>query len=306
MRSVIPVEKLKEAFGEQYQEDVSLAYYTTARLGGRADGLLSVNSSEELERAASLMWKLGIPFTVLGVGSNVLISDAGYRGVVIINHAHNVHIHSQTQPPTVWAETGTNLSTLAQKAALRGLSGLEWAAPIPGSLGGAIYGNAGAHGSDISCILIVADILHQQHGRIRWTLEQFEFEYRSSRLKRSHDQVVVLAVELRMILSTVQAVQAKTEEHLKHRRSTQPPGASLGSIFKNPPGKHAGHLIEAAGLKGYKIGNVEISPIHANFIINRGGAKAADYWALIQLVRQRVAEKFGINLETEIETLGEW
>jgi UDP-N-acetylmuramate dehydrogenase len=306
MMSSLPIKDLRAAFGERLQEDVSLANYTTARLGGPADALLVATSADDIAQLASTLWKMQAPFKILGVGSNVLISDRGYRGVVIINHAHNIRIHAQGERPTVWAESGANMGTIARQVALRGLSGLEWAGIIPGSLGGAIYGNAGAHGGDMATSLHLAEILHRQSGRMTWTVDKLDYQYRSSGLKRQPDDVVILAGELKVKKSTPEEVQATMNTFNARRRSTQPPGASLGSIFRNPPGDHAGRLLEAAGLKGHRIGNVEISPIHANFFINIGGAKAADYWALIQFARKKVADKFGVNLELEIETFGEW
>ncbi len=306
MMSSLPIKDLRAAFGERLQEDVSLANYTTARLGGPADALLVATSADDMAQLASTLWQMQAPFKILGVGSNVLISDRGYHGVVIINHAHNIRIHAQGERPTVWAESGANMGTIARQAALRGLSGLEWAGIIPGSLGGAIYGNAGAHGGDMATSLFLAEILHRQSGRMTWTVDKLDYQYRSSGLKRQPDDVVILAGELKVKKSTPEEVQATMNTFNARRRSTQPPGASLGSIFRNPPGDHAGRLIEAAGLKGHRIGNVEISPIHANFFINIGGAKAADYWALIQYARKKVADKFGVNLELEIETFGEW
>jgi UDP-N-acetylmuramate dehydrogenase len=306
MMNSLPIKDLRAAFGERLQEDVSLANYTTAHLGGPADALLIATSADDIAQLASSLWKLQAPFKILGVGSNVLISDRGYRGVVIINHAHNIRIHAQGERPTVWAESGANMGTIARQVALRGLSGLEWAGIIPGSLGGAIYGNAGAHGGDMATSLHLAEILHRQLGRMTWTVDKLDYQYRSSRLKRQPDDVVILAGELKVKKSTPEEVQAAMNVFNTRRRSTQPPGASLGSIFRNPPGDHAGRLLEAAGLKGHRIGNVEISPIHANFFINIGGAKAADYWALIQFARKKVADKFGVNLELEIETFGEW
>jgi UDP-N-acetylmuramate dehydrogenase len=306
MMSSLPIKDLRAAFGERLQEDVSLANYTTARLGGPADALLVATSADDMAQLASTLWQMQAPFKILGVGSNVLISDRGYHGVVIINHAHNIRIHAQGERPTVWAESGANMGTIARQAALRGLSGLEWAGIIPGSLGGAIYGNAGAHGGDMATSLLLAEILHRQSGRMTWTVDKLDYQYRSSGLKRQPDDVVILAGELKVKKSTPEEVQATMNTFNARRRSTQPPGASLGSIFRNPPGDHAGRLIEAAGLKGHRIGNVEISPIHANFFINIGGAKAADYWALIQYARKKVADKFGVNLELEIETFGEW
>jgi UDP-N-acetylmuramate dehydrogenase len=306
---------LRTAFGNRIQENVSLKRYTAARIGGAADVMITVESSEELAEVIKICWESSIPLTILGSGSNVLISDAGVRQVVVLNHAKKIEFNPHSQPATVWVESGFNFGVLARQAATKGLSGLEWAAGIPGTVGGAIYGNAGAHGSDISQNIVMANILHlkqingdHRHEILReeWSVERFEYAYRSSSIKRQPGQVVVLSVQLMLTLSTPEAVQAKMDEYMAMRRNSQPSGASLGSIFKNPAGDFAGRLIEAAGLKGKKMGKVEISQKHANFFINQDSATAGDYYALIRLVQKEVAEKFGINLELEIELLGDW
>jgi UDP-N-acetylmuramate dehydrogenase len=233
------------------------------------------------------------------------------RGLVIINRARQVRFDAQAQPPTVWAESGANFGLIARQAALQGLAGLEWAAGIPGTLGGAVVGNAGAHGGDIAGNLIVAEILQpvddtKVSARESLSPEQLAFSYRSSLLKRQPGTGILLSALLRLQQSTPQVVQAKIDEFVAYRRRTQPPGASMGSMFKNPPGDFAGRLIEAAGLKGSRQGDAQISPLHANFFINLGSATAADVAGLIQLARQTVAEKFDQQLELEIQLLGEW
>lgn len=302
----LPLQKLREQFGERLQENVRLANYTAARVGGPAEALLVVNSADELERAVTTLWELRIPFLILGGGANVLVSDQGYRGVVLLNRAHTIKIHAQTEPPTVWAESGANLGMIARQAALRGLSGLEWANTVPGTLGGAIYGNAGAFGGDMHGNLLMAEILHPSEGKQTWQVERFGYEYRSSVLKRSGTKAVILSATLKLERSTPQAVKEKMEEFSTRRKQTQPPGASLGSMFKNPPGDYAGRLIEAAGLKGMRVGGVQVSPVHANFFVNTESATASDYRQLIEIVRKTVEEKFGIRLELEVELVGDW
>lgn len=297
---------LRKAFGESVQENASLANYTTAHVGGPAAALLPVHTLAEIERAARLLWDLDAPFILLGSGANVLVSDRGYPGVVLINRTRNTKIDTHSEPPTVWAESGANLGMIARQAALRGLSGLEWAATVPGSLGGAVYGNAGAHGGDTAGNLLLADILHRTRGRQSWTAEQMQYAYRTSALKRSPGETIVLAALLKLERSTPEEVQARMEENTAQRKRTQPPGASMGSMFKNPPGDYAGRLIDAAGLKGARVGGAQISPVHANFFINTGGATAADLSALISLAMRTVEEKFAIRLELEVELLGDW
>jgi UDP-N-acetylmuramate dehydrogenase len=315
MISLAQIETLGEVFGDRLQVNVSLKRYTAARIGGNADVMITVSSSSELEKVSRYLWQANIPFIIIGSGSNVLISDAGVRQVVILNRAKKIVFNLQSLHPTVWVESGVNFGVLARKAATHGLSGLEWAAGIPGTVGGAIYGNAGAHGSDMSKNLLMAKILHRRptsedkrHEILQeeWPVKRFEFAYRSSVLKRQPNQVVVLSAQLRLNQKTPEAVQAKMDEYAALRRSSQPGGASMGSIFKNPPGDYAGRLIEAAGLKGRKIGKVEVSEKHANFFINQDSATASDYEALIRLVHKDVLKKQGVNLELEIELLGDW
>lgn len=304
--STLPLEELRSLFGSRLQENVHIANYTTARVGGKADALLMIRSADELAQAAELLWERNLPFVVLGSGANVIVSDAGIRGVVLLNRAHTVRIDAESTPPTVWAESGANIGTVARQVALRGLSGLEWAATVPGTVGGAVYGNAGAHGSAVQTNLLLADILHRTAGRQHWTNAQMAFEYRSSALKRSTEPSVILAAQFRLEHSTPEKVKAKMEQYAAQRRRTQPPGASTGSVFKNPPGDYAGRLIEAAGLKGMRVGGVEVSQIHANFFVNDQNATASDYYDLIQIVRSRVEQQFSVRLELEIELIGDW
>lgn len=304
--ATLPISDLQTLFGNRLQENVQIANYTSARVGGVADALLMVRSADELAEAAKLLWERSIPFFLLGSGANVLISDAGVRGVVLLNRAHTIRIDSTSNPPSVWAESGANFGTVARQTALRGLSGLEWAATIPGTVGGAVYGNAGAHDGDVKANLILADILHHNQGRQSWTNAQMAFDYRSSALKRSKDPAVILAARFRLAHSTSEAVREKIDQFSLQRKNSQPPGASTGSMFKNPPGDYAGRLIEAAGLKGTRVGGVEVSKVHGNFFVNDQNATARNYFDLIQIVRAKVQQKFGIHLELEVELVGDW
>ncbi len=299
------VDDLRQAFPEQLQENVSLAPYTAARIGGSADALLTVRSREELLLATQLLWKLELPFQILGGGSNVLVSDRGVRGVVVLNQAKEVHFESDPEP-SAWAESGVALGALARRAVERGWAGLEWAASIPGTVGGAVVGNAGAHGGDVAGSLLTAEILTRELGPETWSSERLDYDYRTSWLKRNPGQAVVLSATFRLEPSDRDSLRKRLAEFIEHRQATQPTGASWGSMFKNPKGDYAGRLIEAAGLKGERRGAAEISELHANFFLNRGGAQASDVRELIQLAKDRVAEEFGIELELEIELMGEW
>ena len=299
-----PIDMLYAKLGDAVKENVSLAPYTSARIGGPADILITAGSADELARILRLLWKLELDYLMLGGGSNVLVSDRGVRGVVVLNRAKGVRFHNGDQP-SVTAESGVIFSNLANRCASKGLGGLEWAATVPGTIGGAVYGNAGAFGGDMAGNLISAELL-TENGREQFSAEQMEYGYRTSILKRGELEAVVLAAELRLAESTKEDVTAKIEQFGAHRKTTQPPGASMGSMFKNPEGDYAGRLIEAAGLKGMRVGNAEISPLHGNFFLNHASTRAEDIRALIVLVQKTVKEKQGVELELEIELVGEW
>ncbi len=306
--------KLSELSIPHLQWSVSLAYYTSMRVGGPADALVVAETADELAKITTELWKTDLPFMILGGGSNVLVSDAGVHGVVVINRTRpgerfRITEAESPQAVSIWAEAGVNLSALARQAAARGLSGLEWASGIPGTVGGAVVGNAGAHGGDMAGSLSVAEILHQREGRQLWPVERLEYRYRGSALKGMHSpqlQVAVLSATFRLVHSTPEAVQEKLNAIAEKRRQSQPPGASMGSMFRNPPGDYAGRLIEAAGLKGAHVGGAEISSQHANFFINKGNATAADIYTLVGMARKAVADKFGVRLELEIELIGDY
>lgn len=304
--AALPLSKLRTIFGTRLRENEPLARLTSARIGGPADLLLEVNSADELSETVTHLWKLELPFQMLGGGSNMLISDLGIRGIVILNKARSVKFDTESEQPTVWAESGANFGVIARQAAQKNLSGLEWAAGIPGTLGGAVYGNAGAHGSDIAMHLKLAEVLHTYTGREKWTLTDLKYSYRSSVLKENLGQGIVLAATLNLQHSQGEAIQQKMDEYLQFRRRTQPPGATIGSMFKNPPDDYAGRLLEESGLKGLRVGNAGISELHANFFVNHGEATAAEVYALIQQARAIVLEKFDIDLTLEVELIGEW
>ena len=299
-----PIDVLYAKLGDKVKENFSLAPYTSARIGGPADILIIADTAAELGRIVKLLWKQELPFTLLGGGSNVLISDKGVRGVVVMNRAKGVKFHTGDQP-TVTAESGVVFSNLANRCASKGFAGLEWAATVPGTIGGAVYGNAGAFGGDTAGNLIHAELL-TENGKEIFTAEQMGYDYRTSVLKRGELKAIVLSAEFALKNSTKEEVTVKIQQFSAHRKATQPPGASMGSMFKNPNGDYAGKLIEAAGLKGTRIGNAEISPLHGNFFINHANTQAEDIRALIQLVQKTVKEKQGVDLELEIEVIGEW
>jgi UDP-N-acetylmuramate--alanine ligase len=313
----LPLKKLIHRFGEALQMDVSLARLSTAKVGGPADALLEVRSSEDLAEAAEWLWTEGIPFFLLGSGSNVLFADAGCRELVILNRARRFEIRTEkgNGNAVVWAESGVAIGAIARQCAHMGWTGLEWAATVPGTVGGAVYGNAGAFGVDTAGSIRVVEILQREKSEksggfraVRRTTAGSElgFSYRSSRLKRNPGQEVILSAEFSLQRCDPSDAVSRIGDFLSRRRQTQPAGPSLGSMFKNPPGDYAGRLIEAAGLKGRREGNVEISDLHANFFLNLGDARAEEIRALMGLAQRTVREKYGINLEPEIQMVGDW
>jgi len=298
--------RLQTLLGDRLLANEPLAKYTAARLGGPADWLyIAKNSIEEFAEVVSTAWAEGLKVRIIGGGANVLVSDKGVRGLVIINHSAEIVFGEWHSGRNVAAGSGTSLTVLARKCQAQGLSGLEWAVSVPGTVGGAVINNAGAHGGDMAKILCDAVILDAERGPLLLNKTNLGYDYRFSSLKaRADRRYAVLMATFALTPDAPAAIQARMESFIAHRKRTQPPGASLGSIFKNPPGDYAGRLIEWVGLKGYRIGGAQVSPIHANFFINTGNATASDYYALIQHVRETVMQQTGIALEMEIELIG--
>ncbi len=316
---ILPLEKLHRRFETLLQEEVPLGRLNTAKVGGLADALVEAHSAGELASAAEWLWQEDIPFFVLGAGSNILFSDLGCRDLVLFNRAKKFELrvgeNGSKDTAVLWAESGTSIGAIARQAAQMGWTGLEWAATVPGTVGGAVVGNAGAFGGDTSGTLRMVEILQREEAdkpaqfrAERKTLrpEEMGFGYRSSLLRKNPGQAVVLSAEFALRRCDPSEAVARIGQFLARRRETQPSGSSLGSMFKNPPGDYAGRLIEAAGLKGHRMGNAEISRQHANFFINLGDAKAEDIRALLDLARKMVREKFGVDLEPEIILAGDW
>ncbi len=308
-----------------------LARHTTFRIGGPADLFAPINRIDLLERLAALAAQHGIPTTILGGGSNVLVNDAGVRGLVIANQTRRFGLGerqwaairgpfpSLPGASILIADSGVTLAGLARWAIKDGWSGLEWAVSVPGTVGGAVIGNAGAHGGQIADNLAWALVAYPDHGQQILTRDELEFEYRGSCLKRAlalaageagaappAKRPAVLAAGFALTPGDAVALTARADGFLARRRASQPVEPSAGSIFRNPPGDHAGRLIEAAGLKGYRIGGAQISTRHANFIINSGAARAADVTELMALIQAEVNRQFGVALRAEILLLGDW
>lgn len=310
--------EVTKALGVTVAADEPLARHTTFHIGGPADLYAAANSIAQLERLAELATVHALPLTILGGGSNILVSDAGVRGLVIANQARDcgfsisdLRLDAMDPPPTgadMVAAAGVALAGLARWTIRHGWAGLEWAVSVPGTVGGAVIGNAGAHGGDIARNLAWALVAYpgEGHAPRLFTGADLAFAYRNSVLKQQGGRAVVLAAGFKLTRGDPAELAARADGFLARRRASQPTEPSAGSIFRNPPGDHAGRLIEAAGLKGQRIGDAQVSPRHANFIVNVEQATAADVLALIDLIRGRVFEQFGIELIPEILFLGDW
>lgn len=293
-------------YGERLQLGAALAPYTTYRVGGPADLLITAHAPDELAALVTMGHRAKVPTLVLGAGSNVLIADAGVRGMVILNRCMRYGIDEEG---LLTAESGADLRTIAQASADMGWAGLEWAVGVPGSVGGGVVGNAGAYGGSIADNLVWADLVTADGARALWGPEELGFGYRTSALKklrRTAQRPVVLQAAFQLARADRAAIRERVSAIQAQRRARTPVGRCAGSVFKRTLHYPAGFLIEQAGLKGRRIGDAVVSAMHANFIMNQGQATAADIRALIDLVQNEVKEQLGEVLEPEIEFLGEW
>ena len=315
-----PLTDLRQFLSDRARAGESLSRHTTSRIGGPADLLVEAASAGDLRDLVLEARRRSVPVLVLGGGANVLVSDTGVRGLTIVNKARRLEFLDGGR---VRAESGVVLPTLARECIARSLSGLEWAVGVPGTVGGAVVGNAGAHGRDTASDVKRVWILGPDSRVREWTVDELEFEYRNSRIKQEarrwmrepgadtqcairDTRYVALEAEFRLARGDRVDLERRAAEFNEYRRRTQPPGASIGSMFKNPPDDAAGRLIDAAGLKRLRVGNAEISSVHANFFVNLGGATARDVMALIERARRTVREQFDVELELEIELVGDW
>ena len=295
------LDALAQRLGPIAERHGRLARYAMAGVGGPADVLVVARSCDALLRALQAARELDLPVRVFGGLTNCLICDTGLRGVAVLNQARGYQFEAGYR---LRAEAGAVVVTVAREAVQRGWAGLTWAVGLPGTVGGMVVNNAGAFGGETSQSLVSAEVLNPQGVVMEVGPDWFAFEYRRSRLKGTAEGWVVLSVVLQLRPAEAAHLEAKAEEYTARRQRTQPPGRTLGSTFKNPPGDYAGRLIEAAGLKGRRVGGVVISTQHANFFINEGEGTAADYAALITLAQDEVAGQFGIHLEPDIEFFG--
>ncbi|MFS0778733.1 UDP-N-acetylmuramate dehydrogenase [Neobacillus sp. 3P2-tot-E-2] len=279
-----------------------LSQHTTMKIGGPADIFIEPSSLENIQKVMTFLKERQIPWRAIGRGSNLLVSDKGIEGVVIKLGSGLDHLTINDSTITVGG--GHSLVSLSTLISKKGLSGLEFASGIPGSVGGAVYMNAGAHGSDISKILTKAHVLFED-GSIEWlSNDEMEFTYRTSVLQKKRPGIV-LEAEFQLTKGDRTAIVSQMQKNKDYRKETQPWNfPCAGSIFRNPLPNYAGKLIEDAGLKGYQIGGAKISEMHGNFIVNAGNATAKDVLDLIQYIKDTILNSNGIKLETEVEIIG--
>ena len=296
---------LQQFLGARARAQEPLARHTTLRIGGPADLWVEAKSTVELIEWSRQAWAYGVPVLVIGHGSNLLVLDGGVRGLVIENRADKIRLQvTDSEHAILEAESGASLPLMANQLARQGWSGLEWAIGVPGTIGGAVVGNAGAHGSSIADRVLKTTVLSRPDEVSELTRPELQLTYRGSRFKGSREYVI-LSAELALGRQDPQTCIARMKEYTEHRRRTQPTEPSVGSMFKNPPGDFAGRLIEQAGLKGARVGSVQVSPVHANFFVNHGPARAEDMMRLIEIVQGRVKQVFGLEMELEIQLVGD-
>ncbi|MBQ9040302.1 MAG: UDP-N-acetylmuramate dehydrogenase [Clostridia bacterium] len=289
------------AGSHQILENEPMSRHTTFRVGGPADVLFLPESEEQLLQALSIAREAGVPCVVIGNGSNLVVKDGGIRGLVIALGEGMAAIARAGETLTAWA--GASLARVSAYAQASGLSGLEFASGIPGTLGGGCAMNAGAYGCQLSDVLVDARVLLD--GVVRTlTVEEMQMGYRTSLPLRRGG--IVISARFALTPDDPEAIAARMRELNARRRDKQPLNyPSAGSTFKRPEGYFAGALIEQAGLKGKRVGGAQVSEKHAGFIVNTGGATAADILTLIGTVQDEVADRFGVRLETEVRILGE-
>ena len=296
------LEQLQKLVGEDHVWiNEPMKYHTTFRAGGCADYLVEPESVDAVREIVRLCRQENVPYYVVGNGSNLLVGDKGYHGVIL--HLYKNMSAFEINGSHVRAQAGALLVRVAKTAAKEGLAGLEFASGIPGTIGGAMVMNAGAYGGEMKDVVTKVRVLLPD-GTIRdYTGEEMKFGYRRSRV--IEEQGIVLEAEMELKADDPEAIAARMEE-LKNKRVSKQPleYASAGSTFKRPEGYFAGKLIEDAGLRGFQVGDAQVSEKHCGFVINRGNATASEIMELIQEVQKRVYEQSGIRLEPEVKLLG--
>ncbi|KYC65355.1 UDP-N-acetylmuramate dehydrogenase [Heyndrickxia coagulans] len=282
-------------------EDEPLSKYTFTKTGGKADILIFPETYEEVQKTVRFASLNGVPYTILGNGSNLIIKDGGIRGIVLILTKLAKISHTGND---ITAQCGAAIIDVSRYALKQNLTGLEFACGIPGSVGGALYMNAGAYGGEVKDVLKSALVLTKTGKMKRLEKSDLSFQYRKSSIAENGE--IALEGTFSLKPGDAQEIKAKMDELTYLRESKQPlEYPSCGSVFKRPPGYFAGKLIQDSGLQGKRIGGVEVSTKHAGFMVNVGGGTATDYMNLIKFVQKTVKEKFGVDLETEVKIIGE-
>lgn len=280
-----------------------LKNHTTIKVGGPADLFIQPRDKEGLVQALNILRQAQVPWFVIGRGSNLLVRDGGIRGAVIKLGKGLDTLTISNEWVTVGA--GFSMIKLATIVAQQGLSGLEFAGGIPGTVGGAVFMNAGAHGSDISSVLVSAQVLYQDGQIKELSKEELHFGYRTSSLQRE-PKGICLEATFELKKGDKEEIMRHMAQNKEYRRKTQPlQEPCCGSVFRNPKPHSSGRLIEQAGLKGYRVGDAQVSTKHANFIVNLGNARASDVLALIRHIQETVYSLYGIQLKPEVEIVGE-
>ncbi len=290
------------------KRDEPMSRHVTFGVGGPADLFVSIKSEEKLRQAFVSGKQHGAPVYIFGAGSNILVGDGGIRGLVIDNqHAALGEPWQNGVGPRVNAGSGLSFATLARRLANAGYGGVEWACGIPGSLGGAVVSNAGAYGRSLGDVLISARLANAEGEVSELSADDLQLEYRISAMATGTiGESAVLSVEMRLEKGEAAALKETIRRYDEQRKSAQPTGQNCGSVFKNPPDKAAWEYVDAAGLRGQRIGNAQISEQHSNFILNLGGATARDITALIELAQGKIREQTGVEMTPEVAFVGEF
>lgn len=306
-------------------ENEPLAKYTSWRIGGPARYFANVGTPDDLRAALAWANERTLPVFILGGGTNLLARETGFDGLVLRCRSQELRVESEGDAGRAWITAGAPMAGSVRKLAAQGWGGLQWAEGLPGTIGGAVFGNAGCYGGDVATVLarawlLVGDTVEE------WPVDRFAYGYRTSVLKRTKDErpttkatehsndpfvlrppsfvgPIVVAAEFNVQRADPRELATQMERTAAERKSKTPWGSSCGSVFKNPLHESAGRLLEAAGLKGTRLGGAEIAKKHANYIVNLGGASSADVLGLVEIARERVFNEFGITLELEVQII---
>ena len=306
-------------------ENEPLAKYTSWRIGGPARYFANAGTPEDLRETLGWARQRTLPVFILGGGTNLLAHDTGFDGLVLRYRSQELRVESEGDTGRAWIAAGAPMAGSVRKLAARGWGGLQWAEGLPGTIGGAVFGNAGCYSGGVAAVLarawlLIGDTVEE------WPVERFAYGYRTSVLKQTKDQrpktkdkhchnaslvlgpwslvnPVVIAAEFKIQRADPRDLAVQMERTAAERKGKTPWGSSCGSVLKNPPCESAGRLIEAAGLKGARVGGAEIAQKHANYIVNLGGASSVDVLGLIEIARERVFKEFGIELELEVQII---